>query len=172
MKQTGGTVYELIDQRTIRRMKLEELYGAEIERCVDQGVLVKGSLETCASFFGLPVGAVMETIRRFNSMAKSGKDLDYDRDDMKPIDGGPYILFSSVVSVHHTMGGVKIDRDAHVLDTNGRRIPGLFAAGEVTGGIHGVNRLGSVALVDGVVFGRIAARSAAREAAQKAGADR
>lgn len=161
-KQPGGTVFELIDQRTIRDMRLEELYHAEIERCEDQGVLVRGSLEKCASFFGLPLAAVTEAIRRFNAMASAGKDADFGRDDMKPIGKGPYLMFSSVVSVHHTMGGVRIDRDARVLDETGKRIPGLFAAGEVTGGIHGINRLGSVALVDGVVFGRIAGKTAAR----------
>ena len=62
------------------------------------------------------------------------------------------------------MGGVRIDTQARALDGQGKPIPGLYAAGEVTGGIHGSNRLGSDALADGVVFGRIAAQSAAQSA--------
>lgn len=69
-------------------------------------------------------------------------------------------MFASVVSVHHTMGGVEIDISAQVLNENGDRIEGLYAAGEVTGGIHGGNRLGSLSIPDTVTFGRIAARSA------------
>jgi len=160
--QPGSTAFELIDRETALRMRLEDRYAGEIERCVDQGVLKRGSLEECAAFFGLPLGAVRETIRRFNATARGGGDTEFGREGVRPIGDGPYIMFSSVVSVHHTMGGVRIDTEACVLDEGGRRIPGLFAAGEVTGGIHGTNRLGSVALVDGVVFGRIAARSAAR----------
>ena len=63
--------------------------------------------------------------------------------------------------IHHTMGGVKIDTSAEVLDKDGNVIPGLFAAGEVTGGVHGGNRLGGNAVADIVVFGRIAGANAA-----------
>ena len=69
-------------------------------------------------------------------------------------------MFAGVVSVHHTMGGVDIDKNARVLDINKIPIPGLYAAGEVTGSIHGGNRLGSLSMPDTVTFGRIAARSA------------
>jgi urocanate reductase len=163
IRQPAGVVYEVIDSGTARRMRLEELYAAEIERCEEQGVLARGSLEECSTFFGLPASVLGASIERFNLMAAEGHDADHGRDSLKPLDDGPYIVFSSVVSVHHTMGGVRIDDGARVLDREGRRIPGLFAAGEVTGGIHGKNRLGSAALADGVVFGRIAARSAAGE---------
>ena len=63
-------------------------------------------------------------------------------------------------TVHHTMGGVKINTSTQVINTQGDVIPGLFAAGEVTGGIHGSNRLGGNALTDTIVFGRIAGKSA------------
>ncbi|MEG0669140.1 MAG: FAD-binding protein, partial [Clostridium sp.] len=79
----------------------------------------------------------------------------------QPIDQGPYYAGARVPTVHHTMGGVKINTDAQVINTNGEIIPGLYAAGEVTGGIHGANRLGGNALTDTVVFGRIAGASAA-----------
>ena len=66
-------------------------------------------------------------------------------------------------STHHTMGGIKVDVDRHVLDTNGSIIPGLYAAGEVTGGIHGGNRLGGNAIVEIFVSGRTAANTIANE---------
>lgn len=74
----------------------------------------------------------------------------------QPINKGPYYAAPRVPTVHHTMGGVQINTDAQVIDVNGTVIPGLYAAGEVTGGIHGANRLGGNALTDTVVFGRIA----------------
>lgn len=67
-------------------------------------------------------------------------------------------------ATHHTMGGLRIDTSRHVLDAKGKPIPGLYAAGEVTGGIHGGNRLGGNAITEVIVSGRIAARSAGRSA--------
>jgi urocanate reductase len=66
------------------------------------------------------------------------------------------------------MGGVEINRNAEVIDLEGAVIPGLFAAGEVTGGVHGACRLGSVAIIDCLVFGRIAGRNVASGAATHA----
>ena len=65
--------------------------------------------------------------------------------------------------VHHTMGGVKINNKAQVIDTDGHAISGLYAAGEVTGGVHGTNRLGGNAITDIIVYGRIAGQNAAQE---------
>ena len=60
----------------------------------------------------------------------------------------------------HVKGGIHIDTGAHAVNANGQRIPGLYAAGEVTGGIHGANRLGGNAVADLMVFGRIAGKNA------------
>ena len=79
----------------------------------------------------------------------------------KRFDKAPFYAGIRVPTIHHTMGGVAIDKNARVLDTNGKAIPGLYAAGEVTGGIHGSNRLGGNALPDTVVFGKLAGSSAA-----------
>ena len=68
----------------------------------------------------------------------------------------------AVPAVHHTMGGVKINSQAQVIKTDGSVIPGLYAAGEVTGGVRGKNRLGSDAIADIIVFGRIAGKNAAK----------
>ncbi len=78
----------------------------------------------------------------------------------------PYYAIQIAPGIHHTMGGLKINTDCQVLDTQGAAIPGLFAAGEVTGGVHGGNRIGGNAVCDFVVFGRVAGRGAAQYSAQ------
>lgn len=77
-------------------------------------------------------------------------------------ENGPWYAIPRTPSVHHTMGGVVINADTQVLNENGNAIPGLLAAGEVTGGIHGANRVGGNALVDCITYGRIAGRKAAQ----------
>lgn len=159
-RQSGAKAYELIDSRVIRNMNLESIYENELAKCYEQGVLVKGSLEECSEFFNLPLKEVKKTIERYNDLVAKGKDLDFGRKEhLEPIGQGPYLMFSCIASVHHTMGGVQIDELARVIDTNGDVIPGLYAAGEVTGGVHGANRLGSLSIPDTVTFGRIAAQS-------------
>ena len=79
----------------------------------------------------------------------------------KPLDTAPYYAVMVAPGIHHTMGGVKINTAAEVLTEAGEAIPGLYAAGEVTGGVHGANRLGGNAVCDIIVYGRIAAQSAA-----------
>lgn len=73
-------------------------------------------------------------------------------------------IYTSVItpSIHYTMGGIKFDVDAQVIDTSGKKIPRLFAIGEVTGGLHGKNRLAGNSLLECVVFGRIAGKSATK----------
>ena len=78
-----------------------------------------------------------------------------------PMTEGPWYVARKVPTIHHTMGGIHIDTGAHAVNANGQRIPGLYAAGEVTGGIHGANRLGGNAVADLMVFGRIAGKNAA-----------
>ena len=78
------------------------------------------------------------------------------------IETGPYYIVKAAPAVHHTMGGVQINANAQVINQDGNVIEGLYAAGEVTGGIHGTNRLGSDALADITVFGRIAGENASK----------
>lgn len=80
------------------------------------------------------------------------------------IEKAPFYAGPIGMARHHTMGGVKIDVKARVLDRHGKVIPGLYAAGEVTGGIHGTNRVGGNALGDAFTYGRIAGESAATAA--------
>ena len=96
-------------------------------------------------------------------MCEAGEDADFNyRSTMNTFETAPYYLQRVVPSVHHTMGGVHITTDAQVVKADGDTFPNLFAAGEVTGGIHGTNRLGSDAIADLAVFGRIAGASAAQ----------
>ena len=79
--------------------------------------------------------------------------------DTYDLEGTDLIVRLMAPSTHHTMGGVKVDTERHVLNTDGQIIPGLYAAGEVTGGIHGGNRLGGNAIVEIFVSGRTAAQA-------------
>ena len=141
LEQTDKMVYEIIDAAVVAEQRLYEDYQAEIDKCLKDGVLAIGTLEEVCEHFGVPVEEVKATIAHYNEMVDAGTDEDFGRtDNFNKIGEGPYFMFSSVVSVHHTMGGVKIDADARVLDKDGNPIEGLYAAGEVTGGIHGGNR--------------------------------
>lgn len=82
-------------------------------------------------------------------------------DDHRLDEGGPYYATLMTPSVHHTMGGVQINEKAQVINNSGKVIPGLFAAGELTGGIHGTNRVGCNAVPDALTFGRVAGLTAA-----------
>ena len=97
------------------------------------------------------------TVDDFNAAVDAGADEEFGRTLFNcKLENGPWVATPRTACVHHTMGGVTIDTEGNVLDTDGNIIPGLVAAGEVTGGIHGGNRLGGNAVVDTVVFGELA----------------
>ena len=77
---------------------------------------------------------------------------------------GPYYAVSQWPSVHHCQGGVRINPKAQMIDIFGNVMPGLYAAGEFVGGVHGDNRLGGNAIADCIVFGRVAGKNAASKA--------
>ncbi len=83
----------------------------------------------------------------------------------KRIEDGPFWACYTGMTVHHTMGGINTNVKAQALDWEGKVIPGLYAAGEITGGIHGTNRVGGNAVLDCFVFGQIAGENAAKEVA-------
>ena len=119
------------------------------------------TLEDLAAQIGVPADALVESVNEFNKHVADKSADEFGRTLYStPIDTAPYYAAPRVPTVHHTMGGVEINVNCEVLDADGNVIPGLFAAGEVTGGIHGENRLGGNALTDTVVFGRIAGNSA------------
>ncbi|HSR03457.1 MAG TPA: FAD-binding protein, partial [Proteiniclasticum sp.] len=141
-------------------------FGDEIESLIETGDAVKAdTIEEACAFFEIDHTTFMETLERYNGFAKAGKDDDFNRRGglrEYSTEVGPFYFIKAAPAVHHTMGGVEINENAEVLDTTDKVIPNLFAAGEVTGGIHGSNRLGGNAVTDIVVFGKIAGENAAK----------
>ena len=120
------------------------------------------SVEDLAKAMDVDAATLQETIDNWNSCVENKKDAEFGRTSFaSPLEGTFYAI-TVQPGVHHTMGGLTIDTSAEVLDgVHGNVIAGLFAAGEITGGVHGANRLGGNAVADFTVFGRIAGQSAA-----------
>ena len=138
---------------------------------VIQGYIKKGYTKTGATYeelakeLDVDPAAFANTMETWNSYVEAKNDPDFGRTSFaNPLNNGPYYAIKVTDGVHHTMGGVTINSATEVLKEDGTVIPGLFAAGEVTGGVHGANRLGGTAVADFVVFGRIAGESAANYA--------
>ncbi|WP_353893643.1 flavocytochrome c [Proteinivorax hydrogeniformans] len=157
LEQTGSTSFLVFDQG------IRESLGA-IDGYYNNGFLVKGeTISDLASELDIEASALESTIETYNGYVASENDEDYSRQDMpRSLETGPYYAVEVGPAVHHTMGGVRITTESEVLNTDGKVIPGLYAAGEVTGAIHGNNRLGGNALTDITVFGRIAGVNAAK----------
>ena len=133
---------------------------------VIQGYIKKGYTKTGATYeelakeLDVDPAAFANTMETWNSYVEAKNDPDFGRTSFaNPLNNGPYYAIKVTAGVHHTMGGVTINSATEVLKEDGTVIPGLFAAGEVTGGVHGANRLGGTAVADFVVFGRIAGES-------------
>ena len=119
-------------------------------------------LKCVADFTKIPFDSLKGTVNRVSSMTGKGNDKDFNhRSGLVDMTQGKYYVIKAVPSVHHTMGGVQINTKAQVINKAGKVIPGLYAAGEVTGAIHGTNRVGCNAVPDALVFGHIAAETAA-----------
>jgi len=124
------------------------------------------SLDELAKHYGLPVAEFKQEVARYNSFVINKKDLDFGkpiRDDAKPITTAPFYAARIWPKVHHCMGGVGTDSNGRVINQDGNMIKGLYAAGEVAGGTHGACRLGTVAVADCLVFGRLTGQLAAKE---------
>ena len=135
---------------------------------VIQGYITKGytkqgaTYEELAKEIEVDPAAFAATMEKWNGCVEAKTDADFGRTSFaNPLNTAPYYAIKVSAGVHHTMGGVVINSSTEVLKEDGSVIPGLFAAGEVTGGVHGANRLGGTAVADFVVFGRIAGSSAA-----------
>ena len=133
-----------------------------IKGYISKGYTFKGdTYEDLATALNLPASVFADTMNKWNGYVKDKKDPEFNRTSFaNPLDKAPFYAIKVTPGIHHTMGGLRIDEKAHVLRGNGNVIPGLFAAGEVTGGVHGGNRLGGTAVADFVVYGRIAGKSA------------
>ena len=141
-------------------------HANEYEAFTKQGVMATcDDLKCIADFTKIPFDQLQKTVKRVSDMAGKGNDKDFNhRAGLMDMQQGKYYVIKAVPSTHHTMGGVRINEKAEALTAEGKAIPGLWAAGEVTGVTHGTNRLGGNAYTDIIVFGRIAGEAAAKAA--------
>ena len=154
--QTGSYSWLIVDQRMLDA-------SATIAGYVKKGFVLSGATyEELAAACGMPAADFAATMNAWNGYVAAKNDPDFGRVSFaNPLDMAPFYAIKVTAGIHHTMGGVKINTETQVLTAEGTAIPGLFAAGEVTGGVHGANRLGGNAVSDFVVFGRIAGAEAA-----------
>jgi urocanate reductase len=130
------------------------------------GTVTADSIPALEKQLGIPEGNLVKTVARYNAACKTGKDEEFGKAPsiLIPLERGSFVAVSKAMMRHHTMGGLRVEgTSGSVLDRWGRVIPHLFAAGEVTGGTHGANRLGHNATVDCIVFGQLCARMLAEE---------
>ena len=154
--QTGSYSWLIVDDAMLQA-------SATIQGYVKKGFVFSGATyEELAAATGMPADAFAATMNAWNGYVAAKNDPDFGRVSFaNPLDTAPYYAIKVTAGIHHTMGGVAINTETQVLTAEGTVIPGLFAAGEVTGGVHGANRLGGNAVSDFVVFGRIAGENAA-----------
>ena len=158
--QTGSYSWLVVDQAMVDASSVIQGY-------IKKGYTVTGqTYEELAKAMGVDEAAFAETMKTWNGYVEAKNDPDFGRTSFaKALDTAPYYAIKVTAGVHHTMGGLKINTNTEVLKADGSVIPGLFAAGEVTGGVHGANRLGGNAVADFTVFGRIAGAAASKYAA-------
>ena len=158
--QTGSYSWLIIDQKMVDDSSVIQGY-------IKKGYTVTGeTYEELGKAMGVDEAAFAETMNTWNGYVEAKNDPDFGRTSFaNKLDTAPYYAIKVTAGVHHTMGGLKINTNTEVLNENGEVIPGLFAAGEVTGGVHGANRLGGNAVADFTVFGRIAGAAASKYAA-------
>lgn len=164
--QTGNAAYQFCDEAQVKISGVAEHHEDEMNYLLNNKLLVKAdTIKEAADFFGIDAAELEKTVAKYNQYAKDGKDLEFNkRGKLTPFEAkGPFYIMKAVPAVHHTMGGVKIDENARVINTKGEVIKGLYGAGEVTGDIHGTNRLGSDAIADITVFGRIAGQNVVKD---------
>ncbi|MBT9672597.1 flavocytochrome c [Secundilactobacillus kimchicus] len=160
----NGGLFYLIADNDIK----ETAYNTsdeQLEQQVKDGRLFKAAtLAELANQINVNPDTLVETIKNYNSYVDAGVDPEFGKNvfDLK-VEHGPFYATPRKPAIHHTMGGLTIDTGAHVLDQDGQRISGLYAAGEVAGGLHAGNRLGGNSLADIFTFGPIAARTAVAE---------
>lgn len=159
LKQTGKSAFIVFDEGIKGSMGMMEGYF--------HLHLVKSAptVAALAKEIGVDPAALVATVDQYNRYQAAKHDADFDRDDMpRPVKTGPFYAIQIKPGIHFTMGGVRIDASTQVLTPAKKPIPGLYAAGEVTGGVHGGNRLGGNAMTALFTFGPIAGAQAAQRA--------
>ena len=157
--QPGSYSWLVVDQAMVDASSVIAGY-------ITKGLTVSGEdYAALAEAMGVDAETFTATMEAWNACVESKTDEEFGRTSFaNPLNTAPYYAIKVTAGIHHTMGGLKINTATEVLNEAGEAIPGLFAAGEVTGGVHGANRLGGNAVADFIVFGRIAGASAAEYA--------
>ena len=157
--QPDKSAWLVVDQSMVDK-------SAVIAGYIKSGYTVTGATyEELAKAMGVDEATFTSTMNTWNQAVEAKSDAEFNRTSFaNPLTAAPYYAIKITPAVHHTMGGIVINPKAEVLNEKGEVISGLFAAGEVTGGVHGANRLGGNAVADFVVFGRISGQSAADNA--------
>ncbi len=163
LAQTDQVMWILVNATEYPTPETTNDFNEQIGDLVANGTAVMGNtIEEVAIAMNVDPVALQATIDDYNAVVRGEKEDDFGKNLLlDEFNTPPYYASIRVPTIHHTMGGVEINELAQVLTADGEAIPSLYAAGEVTGGIHGANRLGGNAIPDTVVFGRIAGQSAA-----------
>lgn len=155
LAQDGGMGYLVWSQEIESVANRTTNNKAEVNNLIRSDLFVKGSLDECGKKMNINLTTLEDTLSTYNLDVSNGKDQEFNRrGDLLNIIKGPFYIQTVAPAVHHTMGGVKINSENQVLDIKGNIIKGLYAAGEIVGGIHGTNRLGGNAITDILVFGK------------------
>ncbi|MCI5725259.1 MULTISPECIES: flavocytochrome c [Fusobacterium] len=155
LDQKEGSAYILFNQEIREKLKAADGY-------VKKGYAVEGTLDEIAKQLGIDGKTLKETVEKYNEAVRLKVDNEFNKTNFaRELLGNKFYAIEISPAIHHTMGGVRINTNAEVLAKNGKAIRGLYAAGEVTGGVHGANRIGGNAVTDITVFGKIAGENAA-----------
>ena len=157
LKQTGKSAFLVFDEGIRRSLK-------QIEGYFHLSLVREGATPAeLAAKIGCPADALTATLDAYNSAVAAKNDAEFKRPDMPlPVKTAKFYAIEVMPGIHYTMGGLKINALSQVIDKNGRPIPGFYAAGEVSGGVHGANRLGGNSISQTITYGRIAGAQAAR----------
>ena len=160
IEQDGGSAWLIVDE-TMKEG------STVIQKYIDKGYMIPcDSVKALADLIGCDEANVQESIDKWAAAVAAGADAEFERGNfdamLTDLSKAPYYAVQISPGIHHCMGGVKINASTQVIGTDGNPIENLYAAGEVTGGVHGGNRLGGNAVSDFVVFGRIAGEQASK----------
>ena len=161
LEQKGQTAYLVLDDNIRKSLKqIEGYFHLNLAK-------EAATLDELAKLINVPAENLKRTVEEYNKAVDTKQDKYGKKPDTleKKVLTGPFVAIEIAPGIHYTMGGVQINTNAQVIDINGKPIPNFYAAGEVTGGVHGANRLGGNSISETVTFGRIAGAQAAANAA-------
>ena len=165
MDQEDSYMWIIVDQHSYPTGDVKNNFNESIDQLVEEGRAYKGdTLEELAEQIGVNPENLVAAVDEFNQAVDGEIEDPFGRTLFEhKLDTAPFYAAPRMPTVHHTMGGLEINAAAQVINNQGEVVPGLFAAGEVAGGIHGTNRLGGNALADIIVYGRLAGANVANE---------